>query len=351
MLKYLKELCLMPGPTSFESKVCDVILDIAVNEGHADSVRKDVMGNLFVEKKSKNPAAGKLPKLMIAAHMDEVGFIVKKIDNNGYVRFVPVGGIDKRVVLGHKVWLGEDMIPGIIGLKAFHLVSAAEEKKAPDYVDMYIDIGCRNKEDAEKLVAPGDPIVFDSDFVEFGGVNKMIKCKAIDDRFGCAAMLNLMQEELPMDVTYVFTVQEEAGLRGAAGAAYSVKPDIALVLEGASSADVPTAPLHQRVTRAGQGAVIGLADGKSLYDEKLFHLLRDLAEENDIPWQVKTLAAGGTDAGIIHLTREGARVANISVACRNIHTASSVASVSDIDNAYKLLKLFVMAVAAGKAKK
>ncbi|MBR0139470.1 MAG: M42 family metallopeptidase [Firmicutes bacterium] len=349
MLKYMEELCMMPGISGYEDEVADVILDIAVNQCHVDTVRKDVMGNLIVTKKAKEKSGKKLPKLMLAAHMDEVGFMVKKIEDNGYLRFVPVGGIDKRVVLGHKVYIGPDMVPGVIGLKAFHMVTKEEERHAPDYVEMYIDIGARSREEAEKLVSKGDQIVFHSDFVRFG--NGMIKAKAIDDRFGCALMLNLLEEDLPMDLTCAFTVQEEVGLRGAYGAAYAEKPDIALIIEGASSADVPAQPKNTRVTQAGLGPVISCMDSSAIYDEGLFRLLTGLADEAGIPWQIKTRIAGGTDAGAVQTSRAGVRVANVSVCCRYAHTASLVISEKDADDAFRLVKLFVEAVAGGKAKK
>ena len=331
-----------------EGRVSDLIIDLAVNKCHADSVRRDIMGNVIVEKKGTAQTNAPLPVLEITAHMDEVGFIVNKIESNGYVRFETVGGIDRRVVLGRRVFIGHDMVPGVIGLKAFHMVSAAEEKQAPGFDQMYIDIGASSKEEAEKKVAPGDYIVFDSDFLKFG--NGRIKAKAIDDRWGCALMLELMSRPQPMDITYVFSVQEETGMRGANGSAYSVKPDIALILEGASCSDIPTIPVGQRISVVGSGPVIGCVDGSTIYDRGLFYLISGLADEAGIPWQVKNRLAGGTDAAVVQRSREGVRVANISVPVRNIHCPSTIAGVSDIDNAAKLAQLFIEAVAAGKAQ-
>jgi endoglucanase len=215
---------------------------------------------------------------------------------------------------------------------------------------MYIDIGARDKKEAEAVVSVGDVAVFDSDFVRFGSGNGFIKAKAIDDRFGCAVMVTLMEEELPMDVTFVFSVQEEVGTRGAFGAAFSVKPDIALILEGTTSADLAKVPGHKKVTRLGEGPVLGFMDAGTIYDRGLFEQLRDLAVENGIPWQIKGRIAGGTDASAIQRSRQGVRVANISAPVRSIHCPNSVAKVSDIEDGLKLARLFVEAVAAGKIK-
>ena len=187
-----------------------------------------------------------------------------------------------------------------------------------------------------------DVAVFDSDIVEFG--HGLIKAKAIDDRIGCAVMVELLKEYLPMDVTFVFTVQEEVGTRGAFGAAFSVTPDIALVLEGTTAADLPNMPDRQQVCGPGKGPVIPFMDGSTVYDRELFELLRSLAEENQIPWQTKEYISGGTDAGAIQRSKEGVRVAAISAAVRYLHTPSSVASLEDCKNILVLARLFLQAV-------
>ena len=175
--------------------------------------------------------------------------------------------------------------------------------------------------------------------------NGFLKAKAIDDRIGCAVMVELMKRELPMDCTFVFTVQEEVGTRGAFGAAFSVKPDIALVLEGTTAADLPFMPAHQRVCGPGKGPVVPYMDGGTVYDRGLFQLLRELAVKHNIPWQTKEYVSGGTDAGAIQRSREGVRVAAISAAVRYLHTPSSVASLADFDNILRLAELFIAAVA------
>lgn len=342
LIDTLKTLCALPGVSSHEDAVRDFIRqEIAP---YAGSIRTDAMGNLIAEKKGTVP--GKR-SLMLAAHMDEVGLMVHTITEDGYLRFSTVGGIDRRVLIGKRVLVGEKGIPGVIGLKAYHLTSAEEEKRIPKLKEYYIDIGAKDEEEAKALIALGDVAVFDSDVLTFG--NGFLKAKAIDDRIGCAVMVELMKRPLPMDCTFVFTVQEEVGTRGAFGAAFSVKPDIALVLEGTTAADLPTTPARQRVCAPGKGPVVPYMDGGTVYDRELFELLRTLAEENGITWQTKEYISGGTDAGAIQRSREGVRVAAISAAVRYLHTPSSVAAISDYEHILRLAELFITAVAKMEA--
>ena len=339
MLSTLRELCLLPGVSSYEEEVRTFIRDRIAP--YADSVRVDTMGNLIVFKRGEK-ATGH--QLMLAAHMDEVGLMIHSITAEGYLKFAPVGGIDRRVLLGKRVFIGTQKVPGIIGLKAHHLVSREEEKKVPKVSEFYLDIGAKTREEAKNLISLGDVAVFDSDFVEFG--DGMIKAKAIDDRIGCAVMLELIRQPLPMDCFFVFTVQEEVGTRGAFGAAFSVTPKIAMILEGTTAADFPDLSAHKQVCSPGIGPVIPFMDGGTVYDRELFELLRNLAQTHQIPWQTKRLIAGGTDASAIQKTREGVRVVAISAAVRYLHTPSSVASIRDCTQIYRLARLFIDAVAA-----
>jgi len=338
MVDTLKTLCALSGVSSFEDEVRKYIKDRV--SPYADEVRTDAIGSLIVFKKGAKRAPN---KLMLCAHMDEVGLIVKDITDEGYLKFGCVGGIDRRVLLGKRLVLGEKKIPGIIGLKAIHMTTPEERKKVPKLEDYYIDIGARDRESAEKMVGVGDCGVFVSDAVEFG--NGMLKAKAIDDRVGCAVLVKLLEEELPMDCTFVFTVQEEVGTRGAFGAAFSITPEIALVLEGTTAADNPALDEHCQVCWPGKGPVISWMDGGTIYDRGLFELLRDLAEQNGLPWQLKHYLSGGTDARAIQRTKAGVRVAGISAAVRYLHAPSSVASIADAEQMLTLARLFVGAVA------
>ena len=338
MVNTLKTLCQLPGVSSFEDAVRDYIRQRV--EPYADAIRVDTMGNLIVFKKGAKSTGN---KLMLCAHMDEVGLMVRSITEDGYVKFSCVGGIDRRVLLGKQVVLGDKQVPGIIGLKAIHMTTMDERKRVPNLNEYYIDIGAKDKESAEALVSLGDCGVFVSDVVEFG--DGMLKAKAIDDRVGCAVLIHLLEEELPMDCTFVFTVQEEVGTRGAFGAAFSVAPEIALVLEGTTAADNPALPEHCQVCWPGRGPVLSWMDGSAVYDRALFELLRELADQNQIPWQMKHYLSGGTDAGAVQRRRSGVRVTGISAAVRYLHAPSSVASISDMEHMLTLARLCLRAVA------
>ena len=338
MINTLKTLCALSGVSSFEDEVRDYIRQRVTP--YATDLRVDAMGNLIVLKKGARATGN---KLMLCAHMDEVGLIIKSITEDGYLKFGCVGGIDRRVLLGKQVALGEQKVTGVIGLKAIHMTTAEERKKVPKLEEYYIDIGLKSREEAEKLVGIGDCGVFVSDVVEFG--DGMLKAKAIDDRVGCAVLVKLLEENLPMDCTFVFTVQEEVGTRGAFGSAFSVTPEIALVLEGTTAADNPALDESLQVCWPGKGPVLSWMDGGSIYDRGLFELLRDLADRNGLPWQMKHYLAGGTDASAIQRTKSGVRVAGISAAVRYLHAPSSVANISDMEHMLTLARLFVGAVA------
>ena len=338
MLNLVKELCALPGVSSFEEPVRAFIRERVAP--HADEIRVDALGNLIVFKKGAKPGN---KRLLVCAHMDEVGLMVRQITDEGYLKFGAVGGIDRRVLLGKRVLVGEKGIPGVVGLKAYHLVSEEEEKSVPKLEDFYLDIGAGSKKEAEALVSLGDCAVFDSDVVEFG--SGMIKAKALDDRVGCAVMMKLLEEELPQDCTFVFTVQEEVGTRGAFGAAFGVKPDLALVLETTTAADLAGTPDHKKVCILGKGPVVPFMDGGSVADRRLYELMRELAGANGIPWQTKHYIAGGNDASAVQRTGTGVRTVTMSAAVRYLHAPASVACVRDLDHMLKLARLFLGAVA------
>ena len=334
MKETLKTLCSLSGVSSFEDEVRGCIQKRV--EPYADSVRTDALGNLIVFKRGAKPAGN---RLMMCAHMDEVGLMVKSVSEDGYLKFGCVGGIDRRVLLGKEVAVGNGRVPGVIGLKAIHLSTPEERKKVPRLTDLYIDIGAKNKEEALARVELGDVCAFVSDPLELGG--GMLKAKAIDDRVGCAVMVKLLEEDLPMDCTFVFTAQEEVGCRGAFGAAFSVTPEIALVLEGTTAADVPSLSEDRQVCWPGKGPVLSWMDGGAIYDRELFERLRALAEENGLPWQMKHYISGGTDARAVQRTRAGVRVAGISAAVRYLHAPNSVCSISDVEQMLALARLFL----------
>ena len=239
--------------------------------------------------------------------------------------------------------MGPGRVPGVIGLKPIHLTTAEERKKVPKITELYLDIGAKNREEALTRVELGDAAVFVSEPVDFG--DGMLKAKAIDDRVGCAVMVKLLEEDLPMDCTFAFTTQEEAGCRGAFGAAFSVTPEIALVLEGTTAADVPALTEDRQVCWPGRGPVLSWMDGGAIYDRSLFERLRTLAEKNGLPWQMKHYLSGGTDAQSVQRTKAGVRVTGISAAVRYLHAPNSVCSQCDAEQMLALARLFIRDVA------
>lgn len=333
MFETLKALCELNGTSGREEKVREFILGRI--KGKCE-YKIDPLGNIIAFKKGKKTASN---KVMLTAHMDEVGFIITYITDDGFLRFDSVGGIDEKVIAGRAVAVGEKEIPGVIGLKPIHLTDKADEGKVPTISKLYIDIGASSKEEAEQYVSVGDSAYFISAFEKFG--DNKIKSKAIDDRFGCAVMLDMICGETEYDAYFVFLVQEEVGLRGSIAAAYSVDPDYAIVLEATTAADVAGVKDSDAVCILSKGAVISFMDRSTVYDRKLFKRAFELAEENGVACQVKTAVAGGNDAGSIHKSRGGVYTITVSLPCRYIHSATSVADERDMDSCRKLAELLL----------
>ncbi|MBE6741862.1 MAG: M42 family metallopeptidase [Ruminococcaceae bacterium] len=323
----LKQLCLINGTSGDEGRVRDYIIDKIKNYC---TYEVDALGSIIAFKKGK-----KTPnkKVCFNAHMDEVGFIITDITDEGYLRFATVGGIDQRVCLDKVVRIND--IKGVIGDKAFHLLSDEESKSAPSFDKMLIDIGASSKEEAEKYISLGDFAYFESDYYEFG--NGFIKSKALDDRIGCMLMIKLIQSELEYDTYFCFNVQEEVGLKGAKCTAFQVQSDISIILESTTASDLDGVTGADKVCCAGGGPVISFMDRRTIYDRELFSLAMNTAKENGIPVQTKTKIAGGNDAGSIQISGKGCKVCAISLPCRYIHSASSVVKKEDIENTEKLL--------------
>ena len=332
MTGLLKQLCALDGVSGWEDEVRAYIHSAA--EPFADELREDTMGNLLVFRKgSKNEKT-----VMLAAHMDEAGLMVRGATDDGYLKFGTVGGIDRRLLFGKTVRCGQSKLPGVIGIKAVHLSRPQERESVPQINDMYIDIGASSKDDALKKVPLGEVCAFATEPMEFG--RGFLKAKAIDDRLGCAVLLRLLQEKPVYDTWYAFTVQEEVGLRGAYTAAYALKPDMALIVEGTTAADRPDLKGAERVCAPGEGVVLSYMDGGTAYDRDLFAAMRRIADAEKIPWQLKRAVAGGTDAAAIQRSRSGVPVAGLAAAVRYIHAPVSVVSLEDCENLYKLTRGF-----------
>ena len=339
MIELLKQLCALRGISGREEQVRDFISAHAVK--YADKMETDPMGNLMCFRKGEDSSK----TLMVCAHMDEVGLIVTGITEDGYLKFDFVGGIDRRVIIGKRVWVGDKAVPGIIGMKAFHLVTEAERKKVPEVSALYIDIGCDSREEAEELVALGDPATFDADVAEVG---HLLKAKAIDDRLGCAVIMKLMETKPPVDTWFVFTTQEEVGTRGVATAAFRIRPDAGLIVEGTTAADLPGVPEHKTICKPGNGAVMPFMDRSSIYSRELRQMMMNAADERGIAHQTKQMIAGGTDAGTLQRSCCGVPVLGIAAALRNIHSPASVANVEDCKRVYRLAELFMTEYAKGE---
>lgn len=332
----LKALTDIPGVSGDEGLVREFIVEKI--KDYVDEISVDSMGNLLCLKKGTGKSN---QKVMVAAHMDEIGFIISKICDDGFLKFKSVGGIDPRVMVSKKVSIGEKGVPGVIGAKAIHLQKKGERDSVPKESELYIDIGARDKEHAEELISLGDYCVFDSSYVEFG--DGFIKAKALDDRLGCAMMLSLAMEKeaYPFDLYLAFTVQEEVGTRGAKIITNRISPDVAIVLEGTTCSDVEGCEERDYSTVAGEGAVLSIIDRGTYYNKELVSALCETAKANDIPVQYKKTATGGNDAAAIHLSTGGVRVAAISVPARYIHSSSSVVKKSDYQAAHDLVHTFL----------
>lgn len=335
MLNHLESLCRLCGASGQEHPVRDYLIEQIKPLGLPYQV--DPLGNLIVEKKGKQTSS---KKWMIGAHTDEVGLIVTYINENGTMKLAPVGGIDPSVVIGRAVQVGEQRIPGVIGAKPIHLLSKEDRKKAPSFSNLYLDIGAANRKEAEQFVQPGTYVHFRSGYTLLGG-GKLVRSKALDDRIGCAILLDLLQKDVPYDFTAAFHVQEEIGLRGAKAAAYTINPDFALILETTTAADFSSAQGDAKVCQLGKGPVVSFMDRSTLYDRELYRLAFSLCEEAGISCQTKTRIAGGNDSGAVHVSRNGVRTLAISAPCRNLHSPSCVANLSDIQHCATLTALLL----------
>ncbi len=319
----IKELTDLNGVSGNEHEVREYIKS-KIN-GLCDSIEVDTIGNIIAYKKG---SSGRF-KVMLSAHMDEVGFMVSGYTEKGLLKFKSVGGIDSRILPGKRVVIGKKRLKGVIGAKPLHQQSADERERIAKIKDLYIDIGAETKEEAEKLASLGEFIAFDSDYVEFG--KDCIKAKALDDRVGCAVLMEALKYSFDFDLYACFTVQEEVGLRGAQVAAFKIMPDVAIVLEGTTCSDVPEVKPYDFSTELGNGAALTLVDRTCYSDRKLVQFLYDTAVKNGIKVQYKQTTTGGNDAGQIQRTGIGVKTASISVPCRYIHSPVSVMSRSDFE--------------------
>lgn len=327
--KLLKKLCTSSGISGDEGEVRELILSEI--KDHADKITVDNLGNIIAFKKGKKRPSR---KLMLSAHMDEVGFIVTDVLPDGLLKFACVGGINDSAVFAKQVLVGKDKLPGVVCCKPVHMLKADEKGKNPPAESLKIDIGAESREEALEYVHPGDSIIFDSVYENKDG---RIISKAIDDRFGCLVLVEMIRSNLLYDMTFVFCVQEEVGLRGSAAAAFTAAPDSAIVIEATTAADVPGSENEKKVCCVGGGAVVSFMDRATIYDKEYYRLAMDISKELGIPAQTKTKIAGGNDAGSIHKSRSGVRTIAVSVPCRYLHANAGLISTNDAKAVFDLV--------------
>lgn len=330
---HLKELADAVGVSGREDEVRKLIY-AAIKE-HVEDARVDAMGNLLAVK--KGTGASNL-RVLVAAHMDEVGFMVTGFESNGMLQVRPVGGIDNRILPALRVQVGKDKLPGFFTWKPIHMNRGDTVQKIDS---MYIDIGATSKSAAQGKVTLGDRVAFLSETVEL--TDTVIRGKAFDDRTGCAELIELIKgEPFPFDLLVAFTVQEEVGLRGASVLGEALKPDAAIILECTACHEVPQhedMPDMTTVTRMGAGPVLSVMDARTIAHPGLRDHFIATAEKHAIPYQFRSPQyAGGTDAGSIHLSIGGVPSISVSVPGRYLHTPNLIMSMDDFSNVVALVR-------------
>ncbi|MCR8432709.1 MAG: M42 family peptidase [Crenarchaeota archaeon] len=283
------------------------------------------------------------PTVILDAHIDEVGLLIMHIDDNGFLRFEPLGGIDDRVLPSQSVVIKgtKGFVYGIIGAKPPHLLEREEMERVLPYKSLFIDIGVSSREEAAKIgVEEGSPVTFNTPFIRQGN---SILGKAFDDRLGVYVVLEVLKSsyDIPVNIIGVFSTQEEFGLRGAQVASFKLKADYALALECTAAADTPGTPPHEMSTRLRKGPAITIADRASISSPTLVRMLIDIAKNNGIPYQFKGRKVGGTDACMYRYSPLGIHAATVSIPARYIHSSLAVADISDIENTLKLVMRFL----------
>ncbi|MBT0811958.1 M42 family metallopeptidase [Litoribacter ruber] len=332
-IELLKNVCEKPGAPGFEAPIRNYILEVL--ENLADEVKVDNMGSVIAIKRGNNNPENK--KVMVAAHMDEIGFIVTHIDDQGFVRFHPLGGFDPKTLTAQRVIIhGKQDIIGVMGSKPIHVMSQEERAKLPKLTDYFIDLGM-SKEEAEKVIKVGDPITRERQLIEMGDC---VNCKSIDNRVAVFILLETLRTvgEMPFDLYATFTVQEEVGLRGANVAAHQINPDFGIALDTTIAYDVPGAQGHEKITELGKGTAIKIMDAMTICDYRMVDYMKKTADEKAISWQPEILTAGGTDtAGLQRMGKQGAIAGAISIPTRHLHQVIEMAHKKDIQGSIDLL--------------
>jgi len=334
-LKLLKELCETPGVPGREEKLREIVRREL--EGIVDEMRVDALGNLICIKRARGKK-----KLMIASHMDEIGFVASYIDEAGFIRIVPLGGHDPRNMVAQRVRVqGKRELIGLLypGQKPPHILTEEERKQLPKMSDFFVDVGLP-AEVVKELVPIGSPVTLLRDFIEIG---EAVSCKAMDNRLALYIMIEAMRQakRFAFEIYAVATTQEEVGLRGAEVSAFGVEPDVGVAIDLTIAADIPGVPDHERVTQLGGGTAIKILDSSHISHPGLVEAFRSLAEKRGIKYQWEILPRGGTDAGAMQRIRSGVPVITLSTPTRYVHTSMEMASKADIEGSINLMAAFI----------
>lgn len=331
-ISLLSRICEIPGAPGFEHRIRAFLEDQL--RDLADALSVDPMGNLIAFRKGASDQ-----KVMLTAHMDEISFIVTHIDEEGFLRFIPLGGFDPKTLTAQRVIVhGREDLIGVMGSKPIHLMKPEERNKAVQIEDFFIDTGLP-REKVRELVRIGDPVTRERQFIQMGDC---FNSKSLDNRISVFILLEALRllkgKSLPMDTYAVFTVQEEIGLRGAVSAAHRINPDFGIVIDTTIAFDVPGSQPHEQVTRLGKGVAVKIMDGMTVCDPRMVDYLRQRAEAAGIPWQPEILPAGGTDtAAVQRYGKHGSIAGAISIPTRHIHQVIEMVHRADVQGAIDLL--------------
>ena len=335
-LPLLKKICTTPGAPGFEKQIRELVIEQV--KPYVDEIEIDNMGNVYAIKRGK---ASK--KIMIGAHMDEIGFIVTHIDDNGFIRFHTLGGFDPKTLTAQRVLVhGKKDVIGVMASKPIHVMTADERNKVAKLSDYFIDTGL-SAEEVKKMITIGDAITREREFIEMGNC---VNGKSLDNRLAVYILIELLRElkdeEVPYDIYGVFTVQEEVGIRGANVSAMRINPDFGFGLDTTIAFDLPGAAAHEMITKLGEGTAIKLMDASTICDYRMVDFMKKTADKHSIKWQPEILTAGGTDtAGIQRMTEGGSIAGAVSIPTRHLHQVIEMANKDDIRASIDLLKACV----------